>query len=151
MSDFFKIYFDAFLITIPLTIYLIVLIIRGIKELLDFFINGDSVKVLIRQIDNISFDKLEKDIETYRSKLTTNNQWMNNRLSATIKKNELEAKLRDHYFNKREREKISLEIDHLEKTIRRINEDYWISAFNGQKTKSFKSKEDALRRIFKPE
>ncbi|GMT45003.1 MAG: hypothetical protein IEMM0006_0835 [bacterium] len=150
MNKFFDLYFETFYITIPLTIYLIVLINRGVKELLDFFFNRKSVKKLIFQADNISFVEIENEIELYTEKIQSKYPWTKEHFDGFLKKKELKTQLIKQRY-KREKVKINLEIEKIEKSIRQYEIVYWISEFGFQKSESELEREMKLRKIFNPE
>lgn len=150
MSDFFEIYFNAFFITIPLTIYLIVLITRGIREILDLLLNRESINVLLQKADNLSFENLEKDIKEYSGKLQSKHLWTSEHFNALLKKNELEKQSKRQYY-KREIKRINLEIYELENSIKRFERDYWISEFGAKKSEYELDREMRLRKLFNPE
>lgn len=150
MSDFFEIYFFAFFITIPLTIYFIVLIIRGVKEILDLLLNKKSIDVLIHKAENISFDKLEKDIEEFSNKLHSKHLWTSEHFNVFVKKKELEKQAKRQYY-KREIKRINSEIDELENSVKRFERDYWISEFGAKKSEYELAREMRLRNLFNPQ
>jgi hypothetical protein len=150
MSDFFEIYFNAFFITIPLTIYLIVLITRGVKEILDLLLNRKSIIVLIQKADSISFEKLEKDIEEYSGKLQSKYPWTCVHFNALLKKKELEKQLK-RTFNKLGYKNLSIEINRIENSTKQYETDYWISEFGAKKSEYELAREMRLRKLFNPE
>jgi hypothetical protein len=150
MSDFFEIYFNAFFISIPLTIYLIVLIIRGVKEILDILLNKKSIDILIHKADNISFEKLEKDIEEYSNKLHSKHLWTSEHYNVFVKKKELEKQAKRQYY-KREVKRINSEINELENSIKRFERDYWISEFGAKKSEYELAREMRMRNLFNPQ
>ncbi len=131
----------------PYSIYLLVL---GIRELLDLLINKKSIDELIYQADNLSFDKLENDIEEYTKKLISDKPWTKEHIEVLIKKKELDAKSRKLYY-KRDRENVYFEIQDLDISLKEYEKEYWISKFGRLKTKYELYRENSLRKVFTPE
>jgi hypothetical protein len=141
---------NLYIILILAAPYLIYLIVLGIKELLDLLINKKSIDELIYQADNLSFEKLENDIEEYTKKLVSDKPWTKEHIEVLIKKKELDAKSRKLYY-KRDRDAVYLEIQDLDKSLKEYEKEYWILKFGRLKTKYELNREINLRKVFTPE
>jgi hypothetical protein len=147
MNEFIELYLTFGIVTIPITLYIVITII---KELLDFFVNRKSINELFHKADNISLEQLDNNFEEYSKKLQSDTPWTKEHISVLHKKKELEAMLKKLYY-KRDRDNNYFELQALNKSLKEYEREYWIVNFGRQKSKYELSRETRLRKVFTPE
>ena len=149
MKDFFSIYITFSLISIPLTIYFCVLLIKAIGELLDLFFNKKSEEILNNKADNISFEIVENNFKKHTEKFNNLDPWLKEHFKVSKQKKALDLQLR-RQINKKEIQKINTKIIEQDSILIKFDKKYWDPIFAKRIIGQGTIRETKILNIFKP-